>query len=90
VVSIPSNVAEGHQHGTKIYLHFVSLALGGLAEANTQIEIARRLEWLDDADAALTDDLTVSLRRLLHGLRRSLLRRRREESRRTRSLRPDP
>ena len=29
-VAVPSNISEGHQHGTKAYLHFVVLALGSL------------------------------------------------------------
>jgi len=31
-VSIPSNISEGHQQGTKSYGHFITLALGSLAE----------------------------------------------------------
>ena len=45
VISIPSNISEGHQQGTKSYAHFVSLALGSLAEAETQIELASRLHY---------------------------------------------
>ena len=40
-VAIPSNVSEGHQHGTKAYLHFVVIALGSLAETQTQLEVAK-------------------------------------------------
>ena len=35
VVSIPSNISEGHQQGTKSYAHFITLALGSLAETET-------------------------------------------------------
>ena len=34
-VAVPSNISEGHQHGTKVYVHFVVLALGSVAEAET-------------------------------------------------------
>src|SRR4030095_14152215 len=44
-VSVPSNVSEGHQLGGKSYKRSVSLALGSLAEANTQAEIAVRLQY---------------------------------------------
>ena len=37
-ISIPSNLSEGHQLGGKSYPWSVSLALGSLAEANTQTE----------------------------------------------------
>ena len=35
-VAIPSNVSEGHQYKDKAYAHFVTIALGSLAEAETQ------------------------------------------------------
>ena len=71
-VSIPSNIAEGHQQGTKSYAHFVSLALGSLAEAETQIEVAKRLRYVNVEDLASVSELAAHLRRVLHGLRRSL------------------
>jgi four helix bundle protein len=71
-VSIPSNIGEGHQQGTKSYAHFVSLALGSLAEVETQVEVARRLQYVTDDDITVVSDLSGHLRRVLHGLRRSL------------------
>jgi four helix bundle protein len=71
-VSIPSNIAEGHQQGTKSYAHFVSLALGSLAEAETQIEVAKRLRYVKPEELGAVSELTGHLRRVLHGLRRSL------------------
>ena len=71
-VSIPSNVAEGHQQGTKSCAHFVSVALGSLAEAETQIEVASRLRYVSAPDLASVSELAVHLGRVLHGLRRSL------------------
>jgi hypothetical protein len=59
-ISIPSNISEGHQQGTKSYAHFVSLAIGSLADAPA-------------ADLETVSALAASLRRVLHGLRRSLL-----------------
>ena len=57
VVSIPSNIGEGHQQGTKSYAHFVSLALGSLAEAKTQLEVARRLGYVAAKDLEATSEL---------------------------------
>ena len=49
-ISIPSNIAEGNSRKhTKEYLNFLSIAEGSLAELRTQIEIAYRLEYLNEA-----------------------------------------
>jgi four helix bundle protein len=73
-ISIPSNISEGHQQGTKSYAHFVSLALGSLAETETQIELAGRLRYAPTSDLEAISLVAVNLRRVLHGLRRSLTR----------------
>lgn len=45
-VSIPSNIAEGKKRKTqKDYLHFLLIAYGSGAELETQIEIAKRLNF---------------------------------------------
>jgi len=71
--SIPSNVAEGHAHrGRRIYLHHVRIALGSLAELDTQVELALRLNLIDRQQL---HDITSELARcgqLLHGLERAL------------------
>ena len=70
--AIPSNIGEGHRHGTKAYIHFVTIALGSLAEAETQIELARRLRFAPASQIDTLNEMATSLARLLHGLRRSL------------------
>jgi len=43
-VSIPSNIAEGQaRKSTKEFLQFISIALGSLAELDTQLELTVRL-----------------------------------------------
>ncbi|WP_296644203.1 four helix bundle protein [Thiobacillus sp. 65-1402] len=72
-VSIPSNIAEGHaRNTTRDYLRFVSIAMGSLAEVETQIELAARLNYLgiEQRDALFTT--TDELGRMLQGLRKSL------------------
>ena len=73
VVSIPSNVAEGHARRTDgAYLNHVRIALGSQAELGTQIEAALRLGFLEaDKAAGLLSEVDRT-RQLLHGLRRSL------------------
>ncbi|MDB4631887.1 four helix bundle protein [bacterium] len=47
-VSIPSNIAEGHaRKGTAEFRNFLSIARGSLAEVETQLLIARNLNYLD-------------------------------------------
>jgi four helix bundle protein len=71
-IAIPSNVSERHQHGTKAYLHFVVMALGSLAETQTQLEVASRLRIGSEDELESASALAVRLRQVLHGLRRSL------------------
>jgi four helix bundle protein len=80
-VAIPSNVSEGHQHGTKAYLHFVVMALGSLAETQTQLEVASRLRIGSEDERESASALAVRLRQVLHGLRRSLAARLKNASR---------
>ena len=47
-VSIPSNLAEGHErHSRGDYRRHVSIALGSLAELETQLDLGSRLEYAD-------------------------------------------
>jgi four helix bundle protein len=73
-VAIPSNISEGHRQGTRAYLRHVVIALGSIAECETQLELARRLNFATEAELSKPVALGGSLRRLLFGLRRSLRR----------------
>ena len=75
VVSIPSNIAEGHtRHHIKEYLHHISIAQASLAEVETQLEIAVRLKYLspNQLDLMLAD--MSSLGKQLYALRNALQR----------------
>ena len=76
-ISIPSNIAEGHaRRSDGAYLNHIRIALGSQAELGTQIEAALRLGFVDaDAAKSLFDEVD-RVRQMLHGLRRSLERRR--------------
>jgi four helix bundle protein len=75
--SIPANIAEGHtRDSTKEFLRHLSIALGSLAELETWLTIARRLNYLDqeptDNLVEHCDHLGRSLRNLQKALRRRL------------------
>jgi four helix bundle protein len=74
-VSIPSNIAEGHtREHTKEYLYHVSVAQGSLAELETQIEIAARLQYLTSEQLGSILEQATSLGKQLYALRNALLR----------------
>jgi four helix bundle protein len=75
-VSIPSNIAEGQATGPGgRYRHHVRIALGSLAELDTQLEAVRRLEYLSEEALRVVAEHLARTGRLLHGLDRSLRRR---------------
>jgi four helix bundle protein len=72
-VSIPSNIAEGQgRRTTKEFLHHLSIARGSVLEVQTQVEIAKRLQYLTEDQAAELDRLIVMVLRLLNGLMNAL------------------
>jgi len=76
-VSVPANIAEGAGRRTPgEFMHFVGIARGSLAELETLLIVARRLDYLDEpAYRAILDDL-LELGRMATGLLRSLEERR--------------
>jgi four helix bundle protein len=49
-VSVPSNIAEGHNRAGREFPRFISFALGSLAELETQALIALRVGLLSEED----------------------------------------
>ncbi|MEM6757818.1 MAG: four helix bundle protein, partial [Planctomycetota bacterium] len=71
--SIPANIAEGNgRDSTKDYLRFLSIAVGSLAEVETFLELALRLEYCEESELIPTNNLLEQERRMLRGLQRSL------------------
>ena len=69
-MSIPSNIAEGHRKLTKNEFQlFLGHARGSLAEVETQIIIAKNLEYLSENTAidllSMAEELGRSLNALL-------------------------
>ena len=51
-ISVPSNIAEGAGRGGRVELiRFLTIARGSLSELDTQLWIARDLEYLTNPDA---------------------------------------
>jgi four helix bundle protein len=75
VVSIPSNIAEGHERdSTKEFLRFLSIARGSHAELETQITISERLTYLSTEQANSFLKRLEEIGRMLQGLQKSLRR----------------
>lgn len=69
-ISIPSNIAEGQKRsGTKEVIQFSSIALGSLAEAETQLILAQRLYKVDIASQL---ELASEIGKMLSALIKSL------------------
>jgi four helix bundle protein len=72
-VSIPSNLAEGHNRGSRqAFTNHVSIALGSQAEIETQLDLAVRLRFVQPAQAEPVQKLAAEVGRMLHGLIRAL------------------
>jgi four helix bundle protein len=55
-VSIPSNIAEGAgRKGAREFVQFLSMAKGSVAELETQLLIAIKLNYLEDASHLLQE-----------------------------------
>lgn len=68
-VSIPSNIAEGQaRKHTAEFRQFLYIALGSLAEVDTQMKIAIQLSYLSKNDIPKAAKLVLELRKMLHSL----------------------
>ncbi|OGN72161.1 MAG: hypothetical protein A2X25_00400 [Chloroflexi bacterium GWB2_49_20] len=72
-VSIPSNIAEGQARGNGgDFRRFLLMAIGSLAEVDTQLVLAVELGYLEPAHAASLDPQITELRMKLYALIKSL------------------
>lgn len=70
VVSVPSNIAEGQKRGSrKEVVQFSRIALGSLAETETQLIIVNRVYSIDTTREL---ELASQVGRMLSGLTKSL------------------
>ncbi len=68
-VSIPSNIAEGAARQTKKeFVNYLHMAQGSLSELDTQLEVARRLQFLSENDWGKLDTVIQRIDKMLTGL----------------------
>jgi four helix bundle protein len=71
-VSIPSNIAEGAaRNSKKEFVNFLYISLGSLSELDTQLELAKRLEFFNNETWKKLDNKLIEEDKVLSGLIRS-------------------
>lgn len=72
-VSVPSNIAEGSRRASKKdFNYFLIVASGSLAELETQIFLAYKLEYLTENDYTLLMQHTTEISKMLTSFIKSL------------------
>ena len=68
-ISIPSNIAEGAARQTKKeFTNYLHMAQGSLSELDTQLELARRLGYLDEEAWRILDQRMERIDKMISGL----------------------
>lgn len=68
-VSIPSNIAEGQARKSPgDFKRFLHIALGSLAEVDTQLVLAQEFDYLSKEDVVPMDEQIQNLRKKLYAL----------------------
>ena len=72
-VSIPSNIAEGQsRHSGPDFRHFLYQARGSAAEVQTQLLIARNLDYISEKDCSHFEAKVEEIARILNGLSKAI------------------
>jgi four helix bundle protein len=72
-VSVPSMLAEGHARGsTREFVRYIAMAMGSLAEMETQLLICMKLEFANETSLRDLLGQCDEQNRILRGLTRSL------------------
>jgi four helix bundle protein len=79
--SVPANIAEGRgRRTTAEFVRFVDISYASLMELETQVELAYRLEFCSEPEAAEILHDAARVGRMLNGLRSSLIERKARRS----------
>lgn len=72
-ISIPSNIAEGYaRKSSREYAQFYSIAFGSARELETQLIIAKELQFLDETDFSPANHLLNEVLRMLNTMTKRL------------------
>ena|SRR5690606_15730481 len=72
-ISIPSNIAEGGaRQSTKEFIHYLHISLGSCMELDTQLRIARNLDFLKEDAFKELNEQNSSIGKMINGLINSL------------------
>lgn len=64
-ISIPSNLAEGFGRNNKEFSRFIAISIGSLFELQTQIEIAKNVNYIDEKQFKKTYQETRELEAMI-------------------------
>jgi four helix bundle protein len=68
-ISIPSNIAEGAaRHTRKEFINYLHIAQASLSELDTQVELARRLNYMDETSRNTVDTRMERIDKTITGL----------------------
>ena len=68
-ISIPSNIAEGCERGSKLeFKRFLRISKGSAAELRTQMYIAKKAGLINDTEASNAISELMQISRMLQGL----------------------
>ena len=73
VVSIPSNIAEGHErNSSKEFVQFLYISRGSLAELETQVIIAEKLGYINQEEKNCILNDCYKIGKMINGLLKSI------------------
>jgi len=68
-ISVPSNIAEGKGRASdREFVKFLNYARGSLYEVQTQVKVARRLDYLTESAAQALEKRAAEVGKVLNGL----------------------
>ena len=72
-VSIPSDIAEGHdRRSTKEFAQFLSISMGSAFELESQLIVAQKLNYINEGDVDLLCKRITQIQNMLFKLKQSI------------------